>query len=365
MRRSLLAALVASSALLLGACGSTQPAASEANTLPASGSAASSTSPTDGSAASGAAAASGSTAPADASTNATGPITLTDAADRTVELKAPAERVVVLEWQQIEDVLALGVEPVGAADVKGYNTWDTAVPLDPATTDVGTRGEPNLDAIFSTNPDLVIVEAERGDPVINQLEKYKVPVLVTSGADAADPIANMKDTFSLIAKALGKDDEAEKVLTEFDAHLAEAKQKIAEEGLGSTNFAYADAWIDGSNISIRPFGQGSLVGEIGEAIGLTNVWKGEVDEAYGLGSTDVEGLTAIGDAHFFFTSTDALTDAAGSTPWMPELAKNRIWQNAPFVTADRVHPFPAGIWTFGGPKSSQQIIDGYLAALTK
>lgn len=331
MRRSIIPALAASSLLLLGACGTTQAAQDEQ----------------DGGAAAG------------------GPITLTDAAGRTVELEAPAERVVVLEWQQTEDVLTLGVDPVGVADVEGYNLWDTAVPLDPGTTDVGMRGEPNMDAIFSTNPDLVIVEAERGDPVIRQLGKYDVPVLVTQGADSADPIGNMKDTFTLIAQALGKEDEAEQTIEEFDAHLAEAEQAIAAADLETTEFVYADAWLDGSNISIRPFGQGSLVGELGEAIGLTNAWQGEVDAAYGLGSTDVEGLTAIGDVHFFFTSTDALTDEAGYAPWMPELEKNRLWQNAEFVKADRVHAFPPGVWTFGGPRSAMQVVDGYVDALTR
>lgn len=329
MRRPIVAALAAP-VLLLSACGASQPAADEQAT----------------------------------DTSAGESISLTDAAGRTVDLDAPAERVVSLEWQQTEDVLTLGVDPVGAADVKGYNTWDTAEELDPETTDVGTRGEPNLDAIFSTDPDLVIVEAERGDPVIKQLEKYEVPVLVTRGADAADPIGNMKDTFNLIATALGKEDEAEQVIEDFDAHLAEAEEAITAAELETTEFAYADAYLDGSNISIRPFGQGSLVGELGEEIGLTNVWDGEVDKAYGLGSTDVEGLTAIGDAHFFFTSTDALTDDAGYAPWMPQLEKNRIWKNAEFVEEDRVHAFPAGVWTFGGPESSKQVIDGYVDALT-
>ncbi len=331
MRRSIITALAASSALVLGACGTTQPAADDEG--------------------------SGATAG--------GPIRLTDAAGRTVELEKPAERVVVLEWQQTEDVLTLGVEPVGAADVKGYNTWDTAEDLDPKTKDVGTRGEPNMDAVFSTNPDLVIVEAERGAPVIKQLEKYDVPVLVTKGADTKDPIGNMKATFSLIAEALGKQDEAKDVLADFDENLADAKQEIADAKPENTKFVFADAWLDGSNISIRPFGQGSLVGELGEAIGLTNVWKGEVDKAYGLGQTDVEGIAAIGDAHFFFTSTDALTDAAGYAPWMPRLEENRIWKNAEFVKAGNVHPFPAGVWTFGGPESSEQIIDAYVETLTK
>jgi ABC-type Fe3+-hydroxamate transport system substrate-binding protein len=331
MRTKLLPALALAALFALGACGTSQPSAGEATER----------------------------SEADA-----GPITLTDAANRTVELDAPAERVVVLEWQQVEDVLTLGVEPVGVADVKGYNTWDTAEELDPETTDVGTRGEPNMDAVFSTNPDLVIVEAERGSPLIKQLEKYDVPVLVTRGADTADPIANMKATFTLIAQALGKDAEVAAVLEEFDAHLAEAKQAVAGADLDTTEFAFADAWLDGSNVSIRPFGQGSLVGELGEAIGLTNVWKGKVDEAYGLGTTDIEGLTAIGDAHLFHTSTDAFTDAAGYEPWMPALEKNAIWRNALFVKADRVHPFPNGVWTFGGPRSSQQIVDAFVAALT-
>ena len=128
------------------------------------------------------------TADADVDPAAAGaePITLTDSAGRTVELDAPAERVVVLEWQQVEDVLSLGVEPVGVADVMGYRTWNTAEELDTGVTDVGTRGEPNMDAVFSTDPDLVIAEAERGSPLIKQLEEYDVPVLVTKGADAEE-----------------------------------------------------------------------------------------------------------------------------------------------------------------------------------
>src|SRR5688572_48234 len=204
MRAQLLPILALAGVFALGACGTSQPSADD-----------------------------------DAAAADPQPITLTDAADRTVELDAPADRVVVLEWQQVEDVLTLGVEPVGVADVEGYNTWDTAETLDADTTDVGTRGEPNMDAVFSTNPDLVIVEAERGAPVIKQLEKYDVPVLVTQGADTADPIANMKDTFTLIAQALGKDEEAQEVLEEFDAHLAEAKQAIADAKLETTEFAYA------------------------------------------------------------------------------------------------------------------------------
>lgn len=288
---------------------------------------------------------------------ASGPISLTDSAGRTVELDAPAERVVVLEWQQTEDVLALGVEPVGVADVAGYNTYASAEPVDADTTDVGTRGEPNMDAVFSTDPDLVVVEAERGAPIIDQLAEYDVPVLVTKGADTADPVATMEATFTLIAEALGKEEEAEEVLAELDATLEEGRTAIAEAGLETTEFAYVDGYVDGSNVAVRPFGQGSLMGELGERLGLTNVWKGEVDPAYGLGATDPEGLRAVGDAHFFYSDTEA-------AEWVEALEGNAIWKSAGFVQADRVHPFPEGVWTFGGPRSSQQVVEAYVDALT-
>lgn len=291
------------------------------------------------------------------------PVTLTDAFDRTVELDKPAQRVAVLEWQQIEDVLSLCVTPVAVADPEGFATWDTAETLPDGVVDVGTRGEPNLDALFKTNPDLVIIEAYTpDDAIIEQLEKYDVPVLTTKGADAADPIAQMKSTFELIAQATGREERAQTVLDEFDAHLADAKTAVAETaGDGTKDFVYFDGYVDGGNVVLRPFGQGSLIGELGEAVGLTNAWTGEVDAAYGLGSTDIEGMTAAGDASLFYTGTK---DPTASDDVMTELAKNPVWKALPAVADGRITGFPSGIWTFGGPRSGEQIIDAYVAAVT-
>jgi len=282
-----------------------------------------------------------------------GPVTLTDAAGREVELPAPAEDVVTLEWQQTEDVLTLGVTPVGVADTEGYRTWVSAEKLPEGVEDVGMRGEPNPDAIFNQSPDLVIVE-EGTD--LKKLEKYDVPVLVTAGADAKDPIGQMKETFTLIAQALGKEDAAEEVLADFDHELEHTKEAVAEADPETTDFAYVDAYVMASTVSIRPFGQGSLVGELGEELGLTNVWKGEVDPAYGLGQTDIEGLSAIGDAQLLYTGTDAST-------WLDELEDNAVWKNAPFVKKERTQAFPEGTWTFGGPRSSEQLLDAFVRAV--
>ncbi|MGP9843081.1 iron-siderophore ABC transporter substrate-binding protein [Brachybacterium sp. 107] len=341
VRRALAALTAGAAAVALAACGTTEVPEADAGA------------PSD-------AAALSDSCAEDSTTTSTAPVSVTDDLGRPVELDKPAERIAVLEWQQVEDALTLCIAPVAVADAEGFGTWDTAETLPEGTADVGTRGEPNLDALAAADPDLIIVEATgKDDPVIAQLESLGVPVLATVGADASDPIGTMKGLFTLIAEATGRTERADAVLSEFDEHVATAKQEVADAGLSTTDFVYFDGWVDGGNVSIRPFGEGALFTALGEELGLTSVWTGETDPAYGLGQTDIEGLTAVGDANLIYTSTD---DPAGN--YVDELEKNDLWTNLPAVQDGRAYPFPAGIWTFGGPRSSEQAIDAYVEILT-
>ncbi len=305
----------------------------------------------------------------DTTTTATGPVTLTDGVGRTVELDEPASRVAVLEWQQIEDSLTLCVTPVAVADPDGYGTYVKAEPLPEGVVDVGERGEPDLDALYATDPDLIIVEAfSADDEIITQLEERGVPVLATVGADASGQIDNMKSVFSLIAEATGRTERADEVLEQFDAHLEEAKAKVAEVDLTTTDFLFFDGWIEGGNVVVRPYGKGALFTELGEQLGLTPAWTDEidaaygdggVDPAYGLAQTDIEGLTAVGEANLFY-SDDATPDS-----YVAELEKSPIWTALPAVAEGRAHAFPAGVWGAGGPVSNEQAIDAYVEILTQ
>ncbi|MBN9159020.1 iron-siderophore ABC transporter substrate-binding protein [Microbacterium sp.] len=332
--------LLAASTLALAGCGTTSVAAPTGSAAPAAS----------------------AECAKDTTRTATGPVSMTDALGRTVKLDKPAERVAVLEWQQVEDALTLCVTPVAVADAAGYRQWDRAETLPEGVADVGTRQEPNLDALFQTKPDLVIVEAQtRDDAIIGQLEKYGVPVLVTIGADAKDPVKQLLATFDLIAQATGRTERAESVTTEMKDHLAEAKKTLAAASPASTDFVYFDGWVDGGTVSLRPFGTGSLIGAIGGELGLTNVWKGETDPAYGLGSTDIEGMTTVGSATLLYTGTDD----PDSESFIKAAEKNPAWASIPAVKEKRIHAFPAGIWTFGGPRSAEKIADAYVDAFTR
>src|SRR5690606_30591659 len=150
-----------------------------------------------------------------------GPVTYTDERGEHT-LDAPAEDVVALEWGLTENLLALGVEPIGQADVKGYNTWNTSAPLDPATEDVGMRGEPSLSAITALEPALSVTTTDVPANVIDQLEEI-APVLAMRGSASEDPLGYMRKTVETLAVATGTEDRAEELLAEFDAKLEEGR----------------------------------------------------------------------------------------------------------------------------------------------
>ena len=285
------------------------------------------------------------------------PITITDSRGEEVRLDGPAERVVALEWMHAENLVTLGVQPVGVADVAGYTTWAGAsAPLGDDTADVGTRAEPSVDAIIDLEPDLILAEADSSEDLLAQLEKL-APVLVVAGSDAEDNLGRMRAAFETIAQAVGRDDEASRVLDEFDTLLADSEGALTDAGVVGDGFAMADGWMDGSTVSIRLFGEGSLMSELAEEIGLVNGWTGEVDEVWGLGTTDVEGLSGLGDLHFFYSASEDDVFTTG-------LATNPVWTNLPFVTAGNLHKLDAGTWTFGGPASATFFVEQVVEALT-
>ena len=292
-----------------------------------------------------------------AQTAETGPVTVTDERGE-LTLDAPAVDVVSLEWGLTENLLALGVEPVGQADVAGYNTWATVLPLDEATTDVGFRGEPSLDAIAALDADLVVTTTDVPENVIAQIEET-TPVLALRGSDAEDPMGYMRRTLETLGAVTGTQERAEEALAEFDAAVADGRAALEEAGVAGTTVTMADGWDADGVVSVRMYTPGSYFGGILGELGLENGWTAEGDPDYGLAATDVEGLTALGEGHFLYASNAAETDPFGES-----LADNPIWQGLPPVAAGDVHRIPDGIWMFGGPASGSAFVDAVVDALT-
>ncbi|MER7822309.1 iron-siderophore ABC transporter substrate-binding protein [Streptomyces sp. NPDC096097] len=325
MRRLLLTVAAATAAALtLTACGTTEPAADDAK-------------------------------------KTAEPITLTDASGAKVELAGPAKKVVGTEWNVVESLISLGVDPVGVADVTGYKTWNTAVPLKNDPKDIGTRGEPSMDTIASLKPDLVIATSDLPPAAMQQLRKV-APVLEVRPGDAKDPIGQMTKNLDLIAQATGTTAQSDKLKQGFQAKLDQGRKALADAGKGGAAYAFADGYVISNQVSIRPYTSGSLIGGVNEKLGLKNAWTVQGDEAYGLATSDVEGLTKLGDVEFAYIGNDGDKD---SNPFAGVLAQDKVWTSLPFVQKGNVNRLPDGIWMFGGTESMNKYIDSVVAALTK
>ena len=327
-----LPAAVLAAALALSACGTTEAGTTEA----------------------------GTSAERAESSATSGPVTYTDERGQHT-LDAPASAVVSLEWGLTENLLALDATIVGQADVIGYNTWNTSMPLDPATPDVGTRGEASLDAISALDPDLITVTTDTADTVIDQLEEI-APVLVLRGSDGTDPIGYMRSTVQTLGAVTGTDENAAELLASFDAAVVQGRAALEAAGVSGASFTMADGWITNGTVSVRMYTPGSFFGAIGDELGLVNAWPEGGDPDYGLAQTDVEGLTALAATdglHFLYAASDSEAD-----PFTEGLAGNAIWEQLPFVAAGDVHRIPDGIWMFGGPASAEAYVDAVVAALT-
>ncbi|MFH8712840.1 iron-siderophore ABC transporter substrate-binding protein [Streptomyces zaomyceticus] len=325
MRRLLITAAAATTAALtLTACGTTEPAADDAK-------------------------------------KSTERITLTDASGTKVELAGPAKKVVGTEWNVVEHLIELGVDPVGVSDVKGYKTWDTVVPLKNEPKDIGTRGEPSMETVAALKPDLILATTDLPPAAVKQLRKI-APVLNVRAADATDPIGQMTENLDLIAKATGTTDKATELKKQFEAKLEEGRKALADAKLASASYAFADGYVVSNQVSVRPYTSGSLIGAVNEKLGLKNAWTMKGDPAYGLAATDVEGLTKLGDVHFAYVGND---NDPSSNPFTGVLAKDKVWTSLPFVKKGNVHRLPDGVWMFGGPGSMNKYVDSVVAALTK
>ncbi len=290
-----------------------------------------------------------------------GPVSITDDRGETVELDAPATRVVSLEWMQTEMLTSLGVTPVGAADVEGYTSWVGAVvPLDGEPEDVGTRGEPSVEAIAGLEPDLIIgVTSSIPEGALEQFERI-APVALFDGADAADPLGYVEDTFRSVATLVGADDAAEQVITDTEARIADNAQTIADAGLEGTPVVFASPYAEGANVTIRMHGPRSAFQAVAVEMGLGSATEDPGDDAYGLSYVDVEGLTALpAETRFLYWGNDDEDDVVETA-----LAGNPVWQSLPFVQQGHVYRAGVGIWAYGGPESLAGWSDDLVAQLT-
>ncbi|TSB47260.1 ABC transporter substrate-binding protein [Alkalicoccobacillus porphyridii] len=279
----------------------------------------------------------------------------------TADIIGVPERVVVLEWGYVEDFLALGIEPVGIADIEGMNTWvDIGMEIPDGVEDIGMRNTPNLEMILALEPDLIIGLESNVESNYEELNDI-APTLVYDPYPAEGEGTQydvMIETFNEIATIMDKEQEAQEVLDGIDQLFAESKQKIEDAGKAGEEFVVAMAYSDQNAVTFRLHDDTSMAAPMIEEMGLVNAFQSSQFERYGFTSADVEALPAIEDANFF-TIIQESDDVIGN-----HLTGNPIWDGLTFVEEDRIYSLGGDAWPYGGPLSAQiyaeKVVDAFL-----
>lgn len=256
-----------------------------------------------------------------------------------------AESVVALEWSYIEDLLALDVQPIGVADIEGYNNWvDIPVELSADVVDVGTRQEPNLEQIAMLNPDVIITSTLRSAENYDELSAI-APTIAFEGYPAGSHYDGMIDTFNTIATVVDRTAEAEAVLDALNASYAETQTALAE--LEVTDFVLAQSYLSSDAPVFRLFTDNAMAVEILGKIGLTNAWD-DAPQQYGFTTVDFEGFDGIDDVLFFYIAQPDANEVITASP---------VWGVLPFVQSENAYWLGGDVWLFGGPLSAQTLVN--------
>ncbi|MGM8366831.1 ABC transporter substrate-binding protein [Virgibacillus sp. W0181] len=269
-------------------------------------------------------------------------------------LEATPKKVVALEYTYAEDLLALGIQPTGVADIEGYKKWvDVEVDLSDDVVDVGTRQEPNLETIAQLEPDLIIAPKFRHEGIKDELERIAPTVFFDSYPEdeSFTQYDEMESTFKTIAKAVGKEEKADDVLDDLDEKYNEAEDILEDANLTTEAFVLTQAFSSQQAPVLRVFTPNSLASEIFEKIGLENAYEPDQFEIYGYSELNVEALPSLEEANFFYVVQE------DDNIFENELKDNAVWKNLDFVQSDRLYPLGGDAWLFGGPLSAKTVVD--------
>lgn len=268
--------------------------------------------------------------------------------ENTITLEQAATRVVALEWSYAENLLALGVQPVGVADMAGYHKWvKVGIEFADSVEDVGRRQEPNLEKIAALQPDLIIVPRFRAAAIYDDLSAI-APVLAFNNypSDGSSQFQRMVTTFMTIATAVAKQEQANEVLIQVENTFKEVSEHLAAQDKAGANFILSQAFTSSDVPTMRFFTDNAMAVAVLEQLGLNNAWQ-DAPGAYGFSTVGVESLGEIdADTLFFYIVQDDDNIFTGDEV-------SPLWQSLEFVKNGNTYALGGDIWLFGGPLSAE------------
>lgn len=261
------------------------------------------------------------------------------------EIKGNPLRIVVLTNEGTEALLSLGIKPVGAVKSWTGEPWYDHIKADmEGVTVVGEESQPNLELIAGLKPDLIIGNKLRQEEVYDQL-KAIAPTVFSETLRGA-----WQENFKLYAEAVGKAEEGNKIIAEYDARTADFKGKAGDKL--------------NQKVSVVRFMAGKTriyLGDTFTGLAFSKLGITRPDSQMGYKDTFVEEITKERipevDADMLFYFTYETGDGKG-TQMEEEMLKDPLWQSLNVVKNNKAIQVNDAIWnTAGGVIAANLMLD--------
>ncbi|AQH02819.1 ABC transporter substrate-binding protein [Burkholderia sp. KK1] len=259
----------------------------------------------------------------------------------SVMAKPAPRRIVVLNWELTETLLALGRAPVGMPLPAWYTNTVAVPPLPSDVADIGLLYQPNFDALLALAPDLLIVTPAHAG-LLRPLQRIAPTLTLGAYMTDAHPYTSLCAETRTMADAIDARAQADALLTATERVLSDVAASMPR---GRPIFV-ADV-IDERHL--RVYGAGSLFDAVLAKIGMSNASNARArwtTNAMGSAVVPLPRLLAAADADLVLTR-----------PFAPDvraaLAASPLWRALPAVREKRVALLPV-IAPYGGLISMQR-----------
>ncbi|MEV6778931.1 ABC transporter substrate-binding protein [Streptomyces syringium] len=272
------------------------------------------------------------------------PRTITHALGRT-EIKEMPKRVVVLDVGELDNVVSLGIKPVGWAPSEGSQEIPAYLKKDVGDPkSVGTISNLNLEAINELKPDLILGSKLRAEKNYKDLSKIAPTVF------SVRPGFTWKENYLLNAAALDKTADAKKQLDAYGAKAKQLGEDIGEKKPTITMLRYLPQFT-------RLYAQQSFIGTILKDAGLPRPKNQQADKlAEEISPENIDQA----DADWIFTGVYGDPDKTKRD----SAQDNPLWKNLKAVKDGRAKDVQDETWYLGlGVTAANSVLDdlrGYL-----
>ncbi|XTR37251.1 iron-hydroxamate ABC transporter substrate-binding protein [Paraclostridium tenue] len=225
-----------------------------------------------------------------------------------VEIPKNPKRIVDISGSS-EELMILGHKPVGTANVDSYETDKLPKYIEKDLKDAKIVGHSMMDtmdieAILSTNPDLIIM-SQRQEKIYDQLKEIAPVVMMKDYAN------DWKDKLVDVSKLFDQEEEAKKWIKNYDEKAEKlGKEVIAKKGEKTYLTVLAS---QGQFMVFSDAGLGTVVNDDMKLARPKNMPK---QDSITLPMVSMEGLTKIDADHIIVIATDSdKKDLEKSTVW--------------------------------------------------